>query len=334
VQRFYAATEVAPVWVGLGLAVVFVGVYLAFGWATGILGAIDPSLDPHTSRVRIWWEMLNGLLAAYILTAYVYCVEGAVRDFTDLRPLLPLTDAEFEEHVDRSTHIPAPLPALALLLGGGMAFLMVRFDPGIWGEVGPPEWNHPIYIWVFVRNAIMGWCGWRGALLEMSITRGYAQAARVVSVDLLDTSSLAPFARKGQRSVVVWTGFIVLFSLFWLGGAAARSNPFFLVLVLSLVATVFLVPLIGVHRRLAAAKQQELEHVNERIRSIVSREGLDSGSGPRLSDWTSYRGVIEDAREWPINAPALFRTALFAAIGVGSWLGGAVVERLLGALLD
>jgi hypothetical protein len=39
-------------------------------------------------------------------------------------------------------------------------------------------------------------------------------------------------------------------------------------------------------------------------------------------------------REWPFDAPTLTRFFLYVAIPLGSWVGGALVERLLGAALD
>jgi hypothetical protein len=179
----------------------------------------------------------------------------------------------------------------------------------------------------------MNWCGWRVGATELVLTRGFALAARRVAIDVLDARPLAAFARKSQRSVALWIGFSVILSLFWLGDAAGRANVFFLVLILSFLGVVFLVPLLPLHRRLAAAKHAELDRVNEQIRRAALR-GQDAGPGPRLADWIAYRRLLEDAPEWPINAPALARSTLFVAIGVGSWLGGALVERLLGVLLD
>jgi hypothetical protein len=37
---------------------------------------------------------------------------------------------------------------------------------------------------------------------------------------------------------------------------------------------------------------------------------------------------------WPIDAPTLRRFALYLAIPFGSWFGGALVERMVDALLD
>ena len=43
---------------------------------------------------------------------------------------------------------------------------------------------------------------------------------------------------------------------------------------------------------------------------------------------------IASAREWPFDTPNALRFVFYVTLGVGSWLGGALVERLLGAALD
>ena len=53
-----------------------------------------------------------------------------------------------------------------------------------------------------------------------------------------------------------------------------------------------------------------------------------------LDELVAWRGLIESVREWPFDSPTLLRFGLYLAIPLGSWLGGAFVERLLGAALD
>jgi hypothetical protein len=48
----------------------------------------------------------------------------------------------------------------------------------------------------------------------------------------------------------------------------------------------------------------------------------------------AYMNQIESVREWPFDAPTLTRFFLYVAIPLGSWVGGALVERLLGVALD
>ena len=47
-----------------------------------------------------------------------------------------------------------------------------------------------------------------------------------------------------------------------------------------------------------------------------------------------YVYLVESVREWPLGAPALLRFALYLLIPVGSWAGGAMVERAIDVLLD
>ena len=327
--RFHRAVGVGPVWLGLGLVLAYWVLWLAWGAVVAALGGV-PGWSSGWLQIR--WEIVNAAMIAYLFTATVTAVEGARRDLRGLRPLLGGPPGEFEDLLDRATNTPARLLHQAGALGVLVGALIVAFDPGVWGErsldLGDPELG-----WVLFRNVLTNWLAWRLGVHEIVLARGFALAARRVAVDLLDPRPLAVFARKSQRSVAVWVGFIVIFSTFWLGDAAGRANVFFLVLILAFLGPIYLVPLLGVHRRLVAAKQAEIDRVNERIRYAISVDEAAPASRTRLADWVAYRGLVEDAREWPLNAPALVRSLLFVALGVGSWLGGALVERLLGALI-
>ena len=110
---------------------------------------------------------------------------------------------------------------------------------------------------------------------------------------------------------------------------------------ISLIAValaVLLVPVAGVHRRLAQEKRSELRRVRGAIRSRSRSEAL-----PReavrfrtlsLADAIAYEARIASVSTWPFDFSALLRFGFYLALGVGSWIGGALVERLLGLALD
>ena len=54
----------------------------------------------------------------------------------------------------------------------------------------------------------------------------------------------------------------------------------------------------------------------------------------RVADLVAHEGRIQAVREWPFDAPSLMRFSLYLGVGAGSWLGAALVERLLSAALD
>jgi hypothetical protein len=316
-------------WLGLGTLLAYLLLWLAWGVVIDATGGV-PCWASGWPRIR--WELVNAVMIAYLAAGTVLAVQGARRDLRALRPQLGGGPEEFEDLLERATNTPARWLHLAGVVGIVVGVLIVDLDPHVWGgrrfDLANPE-----LVWVFFRNVLTNWLAWRLGAHELVLARGFALAARRVSVDLLDVRPLAPFARKSQRSVGLWAGFLVIFSTFWLGDVAGSANAFFLLLILAFLVPIYLVPLLGVHRRLAAAKQAELERVNERIRRMVPGEGTAAAAQTGLADWIAWRRLVEDAREWPLNAQALVRSLLFVTLGVGSWLGGAVVERLLASIL-
>ena len=74
-------------------------------------------------------------------------------------------------------------------------------------------------------DAAVGWLGGRLVLSEFDAVRAYSRIGREsVEVDLLDLRPLAPFARKGQRTVLIFILWSSIYSLFWLGPGAASVN--------------------------------------------------------------------------------------------------------------
>ena len=73
-------------------------------------------------------------------------------------------------------------------------------------------------------------------------------------------------------------------------------------------------------------------------------DGTDAVLGPRSADappvdarlgnLVQYQALVKSVREWPFDLSIVSRSMLFIVLGAGSWLGGAVVERLLNQLLD
>ena len=86
----------------------------------------------------------------------------------------------------------------------------------------------------------------------------------------------------------------------------------------------FVLPLLGVHRRIRATKQQELDRIH-----TVARAGRDAllagGPGARLPALLTLRSQVTDVREWPVDLSTLMRL-LYLGIGIGSWVGAALVD--------
>jgi hypothetical protein len=327
--RLFEASPLAPVWTGLAVVAVYLLVALLFRALPVAVGR--PDAAPPAPWV---WELAGGLVVALPLTLNAYARRGALADLRELRGSLDLSEAGFADLCAATTSASAAWLAIASGASVAVMVLVVLFDPSIWGHGPRPGPRQPLLWWALLHNAAGAYAFGRMLALETALTAGYARIACLVRVDLLDQAPLAPLARKGQRSALFWILVSSSISLFFFGGQPAVINGFVLALVLGVVAAAFALPLARVRTRIAAAKRAELLRVNRLLER--ERDGLLAGGGSgagRLADLVAWRGLVEGVREWPVGAPTLVRSALFVLLGIGSWLGGAVVERLLEAAL-
>jgi hypothetical protein len=93
-----------------------------------------------------------------------------------------------------------------------------------------------------------------------------------------------------------------------------------------------------VHRRIRDAKREELDRVRLRLRS-ARRELLAGSTGAaraaaELPALLAYETRIETVSAWPFDTPTLLRFGALTLLASGSWLGGALVERLLDVALE
>jgi hypothetical protein len=95
----------------------------------------------------------------------------------------------------------------------------------------------------------------------------------------------------------------------------------------------FIVPLIGIHGNILAVKRLELDRLRDAIRieraTLTDKLPGGKSASPHLANLIAYYQLIERTREWPIDAINLLRFALYLLIGLGSWLGSAMAERVL-----
>ncbi len=174
----------------------------------------------------------------------------------------------------------------------------------------------------------------RAVTLEVISAFKFAQAARrFARIELLDLESVAPFSRRALRTVLVLMLYMTLAAL----QAILDPNPAGainqVIFTSVLAVAIFLIPLIPLQRRIYLAKQSEIA----RIRADIRRENKariagEEGRTP-LADLIAYKQEIERVSTWAFNTPTVLRFGFYVSLGIGSWVGAAVVERWLGTLL-
>lgn len=334
-DRVFQTLPVAPIWVSVGLALTITCLFLASTWVSG-------DLEQFVQLDTPWWRhrdarmaVLFALLVSYLPAARRYQALGTQRDLRDLRASLPWDPARFAAASPASDPRGRRVAGLVGLLVLPVTALLVDRDPDLYFQRA--YWN-VTHFWTIGMGALLCWNG--GVLIHaiFSHARGFSELARSIPrVDLLDLRPLAPFARQGMRAAlpgVVFMSFLAfnLVDQGWLWAIAVLGVP-----AACWIAAALLIPLRGLRDRIREAKQSELARVNAAIRgqdrALADSPIAGRSPEPGLGELLAYREFVNAVPEWPFDAPMRARFVLYAALPIGSWLGGAIVERLLGAAL-
>ena len=281
----------------------------------------------------------RALLVGYIPTGVIYFGLASERTWRELRLLVRNSDAELS--AIRQPSATARGFWLAGLAGVLIATLFSSYVERI--PLAPfllEGWNHHrvfdyglnLAIWTMAAQSIY---------LGLSVMRGGSGYDRLSwNLDLLDLRPLAPFERERTTAALLGIVMISFVSLTMLP-LIQRSIVVpvgILLLCLAWIAAIVILPMRGVQRLISRLKQEELERVAAAISSdraaLADSRLAAQAETLSLADLLAYRDTITSVREWPVRSPTFLRLFLLLLIPVGSWLGGALVERMLGSLLD
>jgi hypothetical protein len=339
VVRPLESLPLGSLWLGLGLAGAIIGVYLL--WCA-LLAPGEPLLEPGGPFALAPETCIHGVVAiltAFLLAVRRYDVRRSREDLQSLHSLTCCTRAELARIVERRRSIDRRRLRLATVIGVATGLVIAPAtsgDPGMFLRAG--AWDARL-VWGVLATAVLFAVMARGVYATIMARRLLELVTHeIVRIDLLDRSSLAPFAHQGLRHAFYWVGGSSIASL--LAFELDRAGPLFAILAgtLFMGTLALLEPARAIHARLREAKRAELSRVRDRI---VRARDVALGATPEpggsaaveLPGLLAYESRIEAVSEWPFDVPTLLRFGALLTLAVGSWLGGAVVERLLGSML-
>jgi hypothetical protein len=327
-QRAFRASGLSPWAAGSVLAALQLASLLAVFGSAGLAGVSDFA-EPWFWSDIAGPNVVNALLIGYAPAALFWSRRAAHAQLERLRPLL--AEADFAAfHAQLAGYPRAPLA----WVGGAFAVLIVPLvilDPqleALFAAASPLA-----RAWVLWVNALVGWLMARSILEEVRVALLFARVGdRLSHVDLFDAAPLEPFARRAVEGVLVWVIGASLTSILFAGGWASATLPQLVGTIVLMALVAFALPLLGVHRRIRAAKREELAKIHAAARA--ERDALlAGGAGARLPALLALRRQVVEVREWPVDLSTLFRLLLYLAIGLGSWVGAALVDVGIETLL-
>jgi hypothetical protein len=282
-------------------------------------------------------HLVVALLIAFTLANHLRTPADLQRHLRALRPLLP-GDAgpSAGEILSSVARLPREIVTVAAGLFGVAIIPAFRggagFTPALAGGEFDLAWSVAAN---FVLFALMGRLAYTAISLQAVLDE---RVTPEIQVDLLDQRPLAPYARRGLRSALYWLVGSSIASLLFLRFGFLWLHVFIVIGTLGVGVFVMLYSLKGVHRRLDAEKRRELAAL---VPAIRRARGGALGDGPaavdaaaRLPGLLALESRIEGASTWPFDVSTFLRFSALGLLAIGSWLGGAVIERLLGLAVD
>jgi len=314
---------VPPVLTGIVCSLVLGGFGLWVTWAIGTVAAVAAGREPDIAvRAPVTLYIMVGYLpmALYYLGCWTTDhSETIARQFAlELKPI-------------------SLSPLIANVIGAAgaltMYFLFLHeaddplrlFQPGRWSAD---------FIFLLIGLVLMGWFNFRFMFLLVWNAIAISQTAQDIhKIDLLDVSLVSPYAQHGVRSSLLAVVSLSISANLWLDpNSPVIATATTLVMLVAATALALFLPTWGIHQRLKAIKQSELKQIRNAITSRRDPYTRTVDDAQQLRADLALEQRLMEISEWPFDARSYGRVLLYVILGLGSWVGAALVERLLEAL--
>ena len=324
--RVYDALPGNPLWIGIGFTIALL---LVFFLGRALVEGANHS-TPGDFRVAI----IQIFQMTYSASAYAYLLMTARKTAHDLSPV-----AQHSPQWQTIVDSVGKHPWWVLLLVGAATYLVIGViatnvtshettNPWDWRG-----WSYDVY-WHRATSVAHTW--WTGCLCYVIVvesTRLSHLSDGIESIDLLDLLPYKPLIHQGLTNALLLIGWASMMSLL---GGEARYLPMLAAIWIGFAAlarTGMMLPVKGIRQKIRIARERELDWCRQTLKT--ARDEMKSGAVQQqsIAEIVAYQGLVESIRNWPFDNPTLIRFSLYIMIPLGSWLGGAFVERGLDLLL-
>jgi len=312
-----------PVATGIACTTILGGLALWFSW---LIGIVDDVAAGRQADIAVRAPVTLYMMLGYLPIAIYYMMRWTTEHFDEIVR---------QSDLDRD---PVLFPrSLANRVGAvgsvAMCLLFLDISDNPWSLL--KVWQLPAdFTFPLVGLIFLGWFNFRFMFLLVWAALTISRTAKDIRrIDLFDTSGVRPYAQQGVRTSLLAVISLSISANLWLDpNSPAIATGTTLVLLVAATVLALLLPTWGIHVRLKASKESELNQIRKAIalRRDPDTRSVDDAQQLR-ADLALERRLMEIS-EWPFDAGSYGRVVLYIMIGLGSWVGAALVERLLESL--
>ncbi len=305
-------------------------------WACGVFDPHVPDRQSGSAGAALFFSVV----LAYTIPVLHYISARTSDAIVALAPSLQTGTAGLAGLQRRVWHKPRAwfLWVLGIGLASGLAHNLLVFGSA-------SELAHGFISYPHVAAVVVGtWLTWilitlaLAALLDNA--RLMAELGRATRIDLLQPHRLRPIGTVAVLSTLMVVGAMAAFPVMFLDrelsamayvpGLIAMAIPMFLLAAL---------PVWPAHRRLSRAKADAIAELNRRIDAVVAGAGsppammADDEALATLAPLLTYRQELMQMSEWPVDVGVVTRLGLYLVIPPLTWVGAALIEKLLDTFL-
>lgn len=312
-----------PVATGIACTAILGGFALWFSW---LIGIVDEVAAGRQEDIAVRAPVTLYMMLGYLPTAMYYLGRWTTEHFDKISRQLTL---------DRQPVLfPRNLANWVGIVGSVVTCLLfIQIPDNLLSLLRPWRWPAD-FAFPLAGLVFLGWFNFRFMFLLVWTALAISRTAKQIRrFDLFDTSAVKPYAQQGVRSSLLAVISLSISANLWLDpNSPAIATAATLVLLLAAALLALLLPTWGIHLRLKASKQSELNQIRKAIasRCDAATRSVDDAQQLR-TDLVLERRLME-VSEWPFDAGSYGRVALYIMLGLGSWVGAALVERLLESL--
>ncbi len=330
----------------IGMTPLFGGILFATLWGVAVLSieALTGRLfversgeDLETFLVELGLVLILGELLIFVVAAMAAHENRTDRTIEELKLLAEVPEEGIKRVEAALSDYSSVRLAIVALTGFAFAFMAPILEFPIVGNYdafNPAFWSPEVYVHRIVGPLLGAGVALLVHVIISDSIRFWELAREITSIELTDLGRYMPFTAQGLSNAAIVIGFVAPF-------AFVAIVDRYLLLVGSITLYGVVVALVGLflpvwalRERIQEEKAKEAEWCNARI--PVARSALrkgDAAAGQELAGLLMYSKEVNEVHAWPIAPGGFARFTLFLLIPLGSWAGGALVERVVDSAL-